>query len=604
MLRLENVHIEYDQTLLENENMSIYPSTLTLIKGRSGTGKSTLLYRIGLIHSIIDYDYYINNKNIRNYKENQIASIRKNQMAFVLQDSLIFEHYNVLENLKHAYMINEVKKSEEELLDLLHEVKLDIAFNQRVNQISGGEKQRLAIACALCKDPQILILDEPTSALDEENERIIFSLLKQLAKTRHIYVIVTSHSYIADEYADQIYEFKDRHLICTKEFQNNEIISLKEEKKLTKEFFQYYIQHFRKSYKFMHSLIFITLALAIVLVCSIYQVIEKKINDNYQLLDRISYNQLFITGHQDHIYVDDQTVFQDDKLYKDIKNIQGIKKIYPVYQFFTIINGENYCLLPIYEENNYTEECTNIYKHQTQNPYVLMDSTTYRNISNYLINEKQFKYSFTDNIEIFNIIGLLKQNYRSPYLGFTNKYMYIDNEVLEDIANLYHLKPIGYSVFCDSLASLEKVEDKVISLHYGVNNTFQKGEELYAIQKNLVMTRNILIGGLSTLSVMFLIILFSHYIHLREKEFALLKVNGLGEKNILNIITKELIYFNIYGCIIPFSFVIFISQLIGIHVTVGLIFSVLGLLMIQMIILYIFNKRVIIKISPEDVLRD
>lgn len=178
MLRLENVHIEYDQTLLENENMSIYPSTLTLIKGRSGTGKSTLLYRIGLIHSIIDYDYYINNKNIRNYKENQIASIRKNQMAFVLQDSLIFEHYNVLENLKHAYMINEVKKSEEELLDLLHEVKLDIAFNQRVNQISGGEKQRLAIACALCKDPQILILDEPTSALDEENERIIFSLLK------------------------------------------------------------------------------------------------------------------------------------------------------------------------------------------------------------------------------------------------------------------------------------------------------------------------------------------------------------------------------------------------------------------------------------------
>lgn len=604
MIRLENIHIEYDHVLLENEDIAIYPSSLTLIKGRSGTGKSTLLYRIGLIHEQIDYDYYINDENIRYFSEEQISSLRKNYMAFVLQDSLLFEHYNVKENLQHACMINQVYKTDEELIDLLHEVKLDIQLEQRINQISGGEKQRLAIACALCKNPSILILDEPTSALDIENEKIIFSLLKELALSRHMYIVVTSHSSIANDFANQIYEIQNHHLIQIKDYYNEEKINKKQEAIISNDFFQYYINHFRKSYRFMNLFIMIVLTLTILLVSSIYLVIDYKINENYQLLDKISFNQLFITNNIEHIYLDDQFFSSHTEIYQKLKQMEGIKKIYPVYQYHVQINGIDYNILPIYDENKFDEDCSYVYKHDSTYPRILMTSTTYRNMSTYLINEKQLQYHFINNDYIFNIIGLLRHNYQSPFLGFTNEYIYVDNQIIESIARYYQLKPIGYSVFCDSLGSLQSVEKEIKFLNYGVNNLFQKGEELLKIQNHLLKMRNILTISISILSTVLLIALFSHYIHLRKKEFSLLKINGLGEKDIFHIITKELFYFNIRGCILPFLLMIILFKIMGINISMEFIFNILGLIFFQLIVLYYLNKKIIIKIVPENILRD
>lgn len=603
MIRLENIHIEYDHVLLENEDIVIYPSSLTLIKGRSGTGKSTLLYRIGLIHEQIDYDYYINEENIRYFSEEKISSLRKNDMAFVLQDSLLFEHYNVKENLQHACMINQVYKTDEELIDLLHEVKLDIQLEQRINQISGGEKQRLAIACALCKNPSILILDEPTSALDIENEKIIFNLLKELALSRHIYIVVTSHSSIANDFANQIYEIKNHHLVQMKDYYNEEKINKKPETIISKEFFQYYINHFRKSYRFMNLFIMIVLTLTILLVSSIYLVIDYKMNENYQLLDKISFNQLFITNDTEHIYLDDQFLSSHTLIYQKLKQMKGIKKIYPVYQYHIQMNGIDYNILPIYDENKFDEDCSYVYKHNDTYPRILMTSTTYRNMSTYLINEKQLQYHFMNKDYIFNIIGLLRHNYQSPFLGFTNEYIYIDNQIIESIAKYYQLKPIGYSVFCDSLNSLQSVQEKAHNLHYGVNNLFQKGEELLEIQNHLLKMRYILTISISILSTILLIALFSHYIHLRKKEFSLLKINGLGEKDIFHIIIKELFYFNIRGCILPFLLMIILFKILSINISLEFIFNILGLIFFQFIVLYYLNKKIIIKIVPENILR-
>ena len=134
MLKLENIHIEYDKTILENEEMKIFPSSLTLLKGRSGTGKSTLLYRIGLIAEIRNYDYYMDGLYINDLDDHQISLIRKNDIGFVLQDSLLFDHYNVLDNLMHICKLNNTIKTQEELKNILKEVKLDILLTQKISE--------------------------------------------------------------------------------------------------------------------------------------------------------------------------------------------------------------------------------------------------------------------------------------------------------------------------------------------------------------------------------------------------------------------------------------------------------------------------------------
>lgn len=603
MLLLENIHIEYETVLLENEEISIYPSSVTLIKGRSGTGKSTLLYRIGLIHSTIDYDYFIDGENIRHDQDAKIALFRKNQIAFVLQDSLLFNHYNVLENLRHACIINNNEKTDEQLLQLLQEVQLEISLEQRIDQISGGEKQRLAIACALCKNPQILILDEPTSALDVENEKMIFSILRDLAKSRHIYVIMTSHSYLADNYADQIYEIKEKHLHHIKGYENETKISFRNQQELAHNFFHYYTTHFRKSYRFMVNIIIAVLMCMVMFICGVYQVIENKIDDNQNLLDRMSYNQLFVTASQINKYVDDNYL-SDNDIFDQIKNIDGIQKIYPVYQYKVNISGEDYYVLPIFEENDYLGDCSKVYSHQTDEPKMILKSAIYRDLSSFLINEKQFQYKLFQTNQVYNIAGLLKQNYISPFLGYSNKYIYVDYQTIQKEAVMNNRVPIGYSLFCQDLESLENVKNILNQDNIGINDSFQKGKELREIQVHLEITRYCLIALISVISIIFLIVLFYHYINLRKKEFALLKINGLGEKDILKIIVNELLYLNFYGCFIPFCIILAILQIISMHVSFQMIVIVISLILIQMMISYAINKIYIVKISPEDTLRN
>ena len=96
MIQLIHIHIEYDKILLNNASMTIYPSQVTLIQGRSGTGKTSLLYQIGCISKKISCEYNYQNLHLHQLNEEQLALIRKNDIGYVLQDYLLFDHYDVL----------------------------------------------------------------------------------------------------------------------------------------------------------------------------------------------------------------------------------------------------------------------------------------------------------------------------------------------------------------------------------------------------------------------------------------------------------------------------------------------------------------------------
>jgi len=255
MISISNLNISFKEPLLKDVQIGFGKGTLYLIQGESGCGKSALLYRVGLISKQKNYSYFIGNKNIQKLSRSKKSSITQSNIGYLLQDSSLLNNRKVIDNLKMYSAIAGKKQSIQYYKGLLRKVNLNISLNQDINRLSGGEKQRLAIACALCKNPDILILDEPTSALDKKNEQLIFQILWELAHKDHKCVIVASHSEIASEYADEVYKINHHKISLFKESLSTVPFDIKiKNRKLNSYFYTNYLCHSIKKYGVFNSL--------------------------------------------------------------------------------------------------------------------------------------------------------------------------------------------------------------------------------------------------------------------------------------------------------------------------------------------------------------
>ena len=212
MLVLNNLNISYERKILEDVSFHATSGYFYLIKGESGSGKTTLLYRLALLSDQSDYEYHINKYDIMSMNNSQKDDFRRNNIAFLLQNALLIEEYNVKENVSFFAKLVNKKVDDHDIKEILKQVHLSIPLHQNIQTLSGGERQRLAIACALIKDTGIIILDEPTSSLDQDHEKAIFQLLKDIAIKQNKVIIVSSHSSQADKYADVIYKIENSKL--------------------------------------------------------------------------------------------------------------------------------------------------------------------------------------------------------------------------------------------------------------------------------------------------------------------------------------------------------------------------------------------------------
>ena len=213
LYRLINVSKSYANKLnkdafsLTNINLSIPNKGMVFIKGKSGSGKSTLLNIISLLEKVDKGKIIFNGEDITKLKNKEKEKYLKEDI------SIIFQHYNLFlnltsyQNVKLSYSLSSNK--EKDIIDKLFK-RFDIEYlkNKKVNQLSGGEKQRVAIIRALTKSPKAILCDEPTGALDTFNSKITMDILKDISKD--ILVIVVSHNEeIIKEYADEIISIKD-----------------------------------------------------------------------------------------------------------------------------------------------------------------------------------------------------------------------------------------------------------------------------------------------------------------------------------------------------------------------------------------------------------
>ena len=263
MITLKKLKIEYDRLLLNDTNLIFYRGQVSLISGKSGIGKTSLLYRIGLASTHLDYEMEIDDIQVHTLSEKQISDIRRYQIGFVLQEKDILEHLDVFGNLSYYALMVGKSLTEHEAKSLLEQVSLHVPFTQDVMTLSLGERQRLAIACSLVKDPDIMIMDEPTASLDQQNEDLIFQILTNLAHDQNKYVIIASHSLKAMEVADWIYMFQDTQIKVSKKGKHEEIkCSQKAHSKAS--FVGTYIKQYLHQYRYMQ----VMMTFIIELTCS------------------------------------------------------------------------------------------------------------------------------------------------------------------------------------------------------------------------------------------------------------------------------------------------------------------------------------------------
>lgn len=215
MIKLENVSKSYtDKMILENINLEVEQGDRVVILGKSGSGKTTLLNIIATIDSDYSGNIYLFNNCLSTLKSSEIAKIRRDQLGFIFQDFGLLENFTVEENIllpsRSAGM--NLKKDEyfNKLIDVLNIKNL---LKKYPSELSGGEKQRAAIARAIIKKPKLVIADEITSALDIQTSNELISYLDDVVTKFKITLLMVTHDLDVARVCNKIYFIKHGHLI-------------------------------------------------------------------------------------------------------------------------------------------------------------------------------------------------------------------------------------------------------------------------------------------------------------------------------------------------------------------------------------------------------
>jgi lipoprotein-releasing system ATP-binding protein len=198
--------------VLNGIDLTLAPGDAAAIMGPSGSGKSTLLYIIGALEPPTSGTVTLDGRNPFDLSERDLAHFRNHEIGFVFQDHCLLPQCSVLENVLVPTLVSG-GDHEKRARDLLTRVGLGDRLDHRPSALSGGEKQRAALARALIGSPKLLLCDEPTGNLDRESAAVVASLIVELHRERQTIVIVVTHSpEIADRFPAR-YELTDHRLV-------------------------------------------------------------------------------------------------------------------------------------------------------------------------------------------------------------------------------------------------------------------------------------------------------------------------------------------------------------------------------------------------------
>jgi putative ABC transport system ATP-binding protein len=181
------------------------------VMGPSGSGKSTLMNLLGCLDQPSSGSYHLENFDIKNLNQNQLAEVRNKRIGFVFQNFNLLPRASALENVELPLLYGRVKNSQILALKALERVGLAKRSKHRPNELSGGERQRVAIARAIVNKPAIVLADEPTGNLDTSTGNEIMSIFSSLNSEGTTIILVTHERAIAS-FARRTIEMKDGYI--------------------------------------------------------------------------------------------------------------------------------------------------------------------------------------------------------------------------------------------------------------------------------------------------------------------------------------------------------------------------------------------------------
>lgn len=212
MIKAENIKKSFGVLqVLKGINLEIPMGKIYSIVGASGAGKTTLLQILGTLSKPDSGSIYFNNRNISTFSENEISSFRNKEIGFVFQFHHLLPEFTALENVCIPAFIAKKSKPEAEKRanELFKYLGLSDRTNHKPSELSGGEKQRVAVARALINNPSVVLADEPSGNLDSSNRdelhELLFKLRDDFGQT---FIIVTHDDNFADR-SDKIIHIKD-----------------------------------------------------------------------------------------------------------------------------------------------------------------------------------------------------------------------------------------------------------------------------------------------------------------------------------------------------------------------------------------------------------